>query len=73
VFAAPTATAGDIVAQYGVRALGRIGAVVERFYAITTERRMRDPATVAVFEAARRNVFGAVRPRPRAGSPPPSR
>ncbi|MBK9116730.1 MAG: LysR family transcriptional regulator [Betaproteobacteria bacterium] len=73
VFAAPTATAGDIVTQYGVRALGRIGAVVERFYAITTERRMRDPATRAVFEAAQRRVFGAPPLRPPADSRPPSR
>jgi LysR family transcriptional activator of nhaA len=73
LFFAPAAAAADIEPQYGVVAVGRIPAVVEQFYAITTERRMRDPATVAVFEAARRNVFGAVRPRPRAGSPPPSR
>ena len=73
LFVAPSAAADDVERQYGVSTVGRIAAVVEQFYAITTERRMRDPATVAMFEAARRNVFGAVRPRPRAGSPPPSR
>lgn len=65
-FAAPTVTAADIAAQHGVRAIGRIDTVVEKFYAITTERRMRDPATRAVFEAAQRRVFGA--PPPQAAS-----
>lgn len=59
LFFAPAAAAADIEPQYGVVAVGRIPAVVEQFYAITTERRMRDPATRAVFEAAQRNVFGA--------------
>ena len=61
-FAAPTAAAADIAAQHGVRAIGRIDGVAEKFYAITTERRMRDPATRAVFEAAQRRVFGAPAP-----------
>jgi len=59
VFVAPTAAAADIERQYHVRALGRIADVVDELYAITTERRMRHPATLAVSEAARRNVFGA--------------
>lgn len=60
VFFAPTAAVADIERQYHVRALGRVADVVEELYAITTERRMRHPATLAVSEAAKRNVFGAV-------------
>lgn len=58
LFVAPTAIAGDVCRQYGVRAIGRIEAVVEQLYAITTERRMRHPATVAVSDAAQHDVFG---------------
>jgi len=59
LFVAPTAIAAYVCRQYGVRALGRIEAVVEHLYAITTERRLRHPATVAMSETAQREVFGA--------------
>jgi LysR family transcriptional activator of nhaA len=59
LFVAPTAIAGDVCRQYGVRALGRIEAVAEQLYAITTERRLQHPATVAISEAAQRDVFAA--------------
>ncbi len=58
LFVAPTAIAAYVCRQYGVLALGRIEAVVEELYAITTERRLRHPATVAMSEAARRDIFG---------------
>ena len=59
LFVAPTAIAGDVCRQYGVRALGRIETVAEQLYAITTERRLQHPATVAISEAAQRDVFAA--------------
>jgi LysR family transcriptional activator of nhaA len=58
LFVAPTALARYVRKQYGVRAVGQIGAVNEQLYAITTERRLRHPATVAISHAARREVFG---------------
>lgn len=58
LFVAPSAIADQVCRQYKVVALGRIDAVVEQLYAITTERRMTHPAIVAVSEAARREVFG---------------
>lgn len=70
LFAAPTAIAGDICRQYGVRALGRIGELTEQLYAITTERVLRHPATVAVCEAAQREVFGAAGPPARRRAAP---
>lgn len=59
LFVAPTAIADHVCRQYDVRAVGRIDSVVEQLYAITTERRMRHPATVAVSQAAAQAVFGA--------------
>jgi hypothetical protein len=58
LFVAPTAIAEHVCRQYDVREVGRIDSVVEQFYAITTERRMRHPATLAVSQAAAREVFG---------------
>jgi len=59
LFVAPTAIAEHVCRQYDVQAVGRIDSVVEQLYAITTERRMRHPATVAVSQAAAQEVFGA--------------
>lgn len=58
LFVAPSAIAEQVCRQYNVVALGRIDAVVEQLYAITTERRLTHPAIVAVSEAAKREVFG---------------
>ena len=57
VFAAPTAVARQVRRQYGVRVLGRVAAVRERFYAISPERRLKHPAVVAICEAARTDLF----------------
>ena len=58
LFFAPTAIADHVCRQYDVVAIGRIDAVVEQIYAITSERRLTHPAIVAVSQAARRDVFG---------------
>ena len=60
LFVAPTAIADHICAQYAVRPVGRIETVVEQLYAITTERRLKHPATVAMSQAAQRDLFGGV-------------
>lgn len=57
LFVAPTAIAGYVCRQYDVQAVGRIESVVERLYAISTERRIQHPAAVAVSQAASREVF----------------
>jgi LysR family transcriptional activator of nhaA len=49
--------ADDIARQYGVALLGATDDVRERFYAISTERRVRHPAVVAVTENARSELF----------------
>jgi LysR family transcriptional activator of nhaA len=57
VFFAPTVIATQISDQYRVVPLGRVDSVVEQVYAITTERRMSHPATLAISTMARDNLF----------------
>lgn len=57
LFVAPTVAADAIKRQHEVRAIGRISAVKERFYAITVERRLRHPAAVELSTAARTDLF----------------
>ena len=64
VFAAPTAVAAAVKAQYGVVVLGEID-VQERFYAVTTERRIKHPAVAQISSAARADLFSAPRARAR--------
>jgi LysR family transcriptional activator of nhaA len=55
---APLAIQAEIERQYGLRLLLQIPKAIERFYAITVERRIRHPAVVAISEAARQDLFG---------------
>lgn len=57
LFFAPTVLAGHICGQYQVRELGVVPSLVEQVFAITTERRLSHPATVAISEAARAHLF----------------
>ena len=59
LFAAPTVVEDEVVAQYGVQVLGRTTEVRERFYAISVERRLKNPAVVAISDAARHELFAA--------------
>ena len=56
LFAVPSAIEAEVRRQYGVRLVGRV-EVLERFYAITVERKLKHPAVVAIAEAARREIF----------------
>ncbi|MCB9567055.1 MAG: transcriptional activator NhaR [Myxococcales bacterium] len=58
VFAVPAVVAAEVEESYRVRRLGECDmAVRERVYAITLERRVREPAVVAITAAAR-EIFG---------------
>jgi LysR family transcriptional activator of nhaA len=57
VFFAPTVIATQVSSQYQLVALGQVDSVVEQVYAITTERRMSHPATVAISTLARDKLF----------------
>ena len=56
LFAVPSAIDAEVRRQYGVRLVGRV-EVLQRFYAITVERKLKHPAVVAISEAARREIF----------------
>lgn len=62
IFASPTVVEDEVKAQFGVQLLGRAPEVKERYYAISVERRLKNPAVVAILEAARHEMFG--RPAP---------
>jgi LysR family transcriptional activator of nhaA len=57
LFAVRNAVEDDTKRQYGVRLVGRIPSIRERFYAISVERRLKHPAVVAITETARRRFF----------------
>jgi LysR family transcriptional activator of nhaA len=57
VFVAPSAIERDVVRDFDVRILGRTSEVVEHFYLISTERKLRDPAAVAI-DGGRGKLFG---------------
>lgn len=57
MFPAPSVIETEICAQYGVQVVGRIDQVRERFYAISVERKLKNPAAVEISRAARSQVF----------------
>jgi LysR family transcriptional activator of nhaA len=57
VFPAPSAIARDVTRLYGVRIVGRVEAVRERYYVISAERRLRHPGVLAITGAARDELF----------------
>ena len=57
LFPATAALAPDVARQFGAEAVGEIGGVTERFYAISNERRIRHPAVEAIRTATQAVVF----------------
>jgi LysR family transcriptional activator of nhaA len=57
LFAMPAAIEAEARRQYRVRVVGRLDSVRQRFYAITVERKLRNPAVIAISERARA-LFG---------------
>jgi hypothetical protein len=56
-FAAPTATESEVCRQFGVPVLGRTQDIMESFYAISLDRRLKPPAVIAISHAAHSEVF----------------
>jgi LysR family transcriptional activator of nhaA len=56
-FPAPSAIAADVSKFYGVRMVGRVEAVRERYYVISAERRLKHPGILAMTSAARDEIF----------------
>ncbi len=59
LFITPTAIEDDVCKQYSVKVVGRLPEIVERFYAISIEKRLKHPAVVKISQFARENLFGA--------------
>ena len=57
VFPLPVVTEADVKRQYGAEVVGRADEIRARFYAISPERRLKNPAVVAICEAAREELF----------------
>lgn len=66
VFPGPSVCGADIVARYGVRALGDVRGVRERVFAISVERRLAHPGVLAIMREAKRRLFGPGSPTPAA-------
>ena len=58
-FATPTPTEVQIKRQHQLALLGRTNDIVESFYAVSLDRRLKHPAVVAISEFAQNAVFGA--------------
>jgi len=58
IFTGPRAIEHEICEQYRVEAFGHTDRVVERFYAITVERKIKHPAVLAISDAAHQSIFG---------------
>ena len=57
-FVVPDAIAANVLRQYGVRRVGLLEGAVERFYAVTAERKLSHPAVTAILESAQNELFG---------------
>jgi LysR family transcriptional regulator, transcriptional activator of nhaA len=57
LFPAASAIENEVRSQFGVRSLGTIDRVCERFYAISIERKLKNPAVLAISESARAELF----------------
>jgi LysR family transcriptional activator of nhaA len=57
VFPLPVVTEEDVKRQYQCEKIGETDEIQARFYAISWERRLRNPAVVAICESAREELF----------------
>lgn len=60
--AAPAVIQREMMRQYGLSRLGLARGVIERFYALTSERRLRHPALINLTEHARVRLFHRAKP-----------
>lgn len=57
VFAAPDVIEEDVRQRYQVQLVGRADNLRQRFYAISVERKLKNPAVLAICETARKKIF----------------
>lgn len=56
-FPAPTAIEAEVCRQYKVKVVGRIAEARERYYAISAERRLKNPAVLQISQHAKERMF----------------
>ena len=56
-FPMPSVSESDVKKHYGAESIGQAEALRARFYAISPERRLKNPAVVAICETAREAIF----------------
>ena len=59
IFAAPTAIEEEICRMYRMSVIGRVDDIRERFYAISSERRLKHQSVVLISETARTQLFSS--------------
>lgn len=57
LFPVPMVLESQFRHQFGVVRIGRAGKVLNHFYAISVERRIKNPAVIAICDIARRKLF----------------
>ena len=57
VFAVPDVVAEQLRELHKLQIVAQVEDLRQRFYAISVERKIRNPAVVAICEAARKNIF----------------
>lgn len=57
LFFMPSVIADEVCEKFNVRAIGEIEGVTQKFYAISTERKVRHPAVAAICDNARASLF----------------
>ena len=62
VFLAPSVVDAETTAQYGVQRVGESDEMVEDFFAISVERRIKHPCVAAITQAARVQLFAQAAP-----------
>ncbi len=58
LFPAPIVVKREIMRQYKVTVVGEIQEVQEQFYAITVERKIKNPAVIEICDNAREMLSG---------------
>lgn len=59
LFTGPTIIEDEICQEYNVEIVGRTDEILESFYAITVERKVRHPIALAITQTAREKLFGS--------------
>jgi LysR family transcriptional activator of nhaA len=57
IFAAPMIIERRLLRQFKLQVLGRVETIREKYYAISTERKLKHPAVIAISEVARKQLF----------------